>query len=160
MSDKRKQALVTYLAAIFCIAFVVVLISLVIQINRGNSANETTADKVLSLQTRVQDLQTENQNLNNTIKELQDTVLEIQEGTEYLEGVAYDATAKIEELEQTQQAYAYLVAAQNAYINADRETLIEATEELETLYNRLDPDALQAYYIIMEHMEEYYLGVE
>lgn len=165
MNERRRQALVTYLAALFGVAFVVVLISLIIQINNGNAINATAADKVLSLQGQVQELQTENKNLqakndvlSDDVKELQETLLEIQESTEYLENVAYEATAKLEIMEKAQQAYSCLVTMQEAYYNADRETLYAMNEQLTPIYQYLKEEDQMIYFLMLEHMEEVNIG--
>ena len=152
MSEKRKQALVAYLAALFGVAFIVVLISLIIQINQSGTANATSAEKVLALQTQVQQLQEENQELSDQAKQLQDTVLEIQEGTEFLESAAHEATANIEKLEQELQASSMLIRAQTALINNDSTALYESMVKLETLFPYLNSQDQQSYKMILDHI--------
>ena len=154
MSEKRKQALVTYLAALFGIAFVVVSISLIVQINKNGSANTTSGQRVEALQTQVQDLQAQNAELSAKADELQDTILEIQEGTEYLEGIAYEATYHITDLENQVLAYRWLVAAQTAIFNEDSVSLYEAADNLAKLYTYLNPNDQQSYEMVLEYMNQ------
>ena len=154
MSEKRKQALVTYLAALFGVAFVVVSISLIVQINKNGSANSTSGQRVEALQIQVQDLQTQNAELAAKTQELQDNLLEIQEGTEYLEGIAYEATSHITSLENQVQAYRWLVAAQTAIFNDDMVSLYDAAENLAKLYPYHNPHDQQSYELVLEHMNQ------
>lgn len=171
-SENRKQALVTYLAALFGVAFLIVLISLIIQVNHG-SAN-TSAEKVEAMQAQIKDLQSENASLlealagqsddataqqlqeyQDQIRSLQQTILSMSENSEYLESNANDASIAGKQLD----ALTWLAKAQNAYISQDADTLRSAMAQLEDgLYEYLDSESLNAYYLLLEYMEQPYIG--
>ena len=161
MSEKRKQALVAYLAGLFGVAFLIVSISLVIELRNGSDpANSNTAAKVTALQEQIQALTAENQQLQSTVDELSNTILEIQEGAEFLEGNAYNATSEIELLNKKVLAYYYLAEAQRAYMNEDKAALKDPTSKLTTLYQYLEERDQDSYFLILEHMEQVYFGVD
>lgn len=120
MSEKRKKALVIYLAGLFGVAFLIVSISLGIQINK-NTANATSAEKVIALQDEIQNLKADKKELEAGIDTLEDQLSEILEGFEHLEGKAYEATARIKGQERLIEIYGYLTTYQQAVIEGDEE---------------------------------------
>lgn len=143
MSERRKKALVIYLAALFGVAFIIVSFSLGIQLKK-NTLNATTAEKVVALQEEIQGLESEKRQLQQEKQELENQVGEILEGFEYLEGTAYAATNRISQLERVTELYEYVcwyyqarlaedVDAQSHYLDY----LEEAQEEAKTLDEKL-----------------------
>lgn len=122
MSEKRKTALVVYMAGLFGVAFLIVSISLGIQIKK-NTLNTTSAEKVVALQNEIQQLKGEKEELENTVDELQTSFEEFLEGYEYLEGKQYEATAQIKSQQRLLEIYGYLTAYQQAVINEDEDAL-------------------------------------
>ena len=55
-------------------------------------------------------------------------------------------------------AYETLVKAQNKFIDYDETLLEEAMKALESQLGHLSADAVNAYYMILEYMEQPYLG--
>lgn len=162
MSERRKQALVTYLALLFGIAFIVVSISLVAQIRKGKDPNGLTAAQ---LQHQVQELTEENQQLKTDYLQLQEqadalqTALNsAQSNSEYLESSTHEANANADQKAQQLKAYSLLVTAQHAYINQDADTLRSTAKELSSLYTLLDRDGQDAYFLLLEYMEQPYFG--
>lgn len=149
MSEKRKKALVVYLAALFGVAFIIVTISLVIQVNQGNSLYASAADKVEALQVQVQQLTADNKNLQQKNGDLEEVISDIQEGQEYLEGVAAEATLRIQELEMQMQVKDYMINLQKAYSDADEEALTQALEYLEPVADLLTEEELEIYQTIL-----------
>ena len=154
MSEKRKKALVAYLAALFGVAFLVVSVSLIIQINKQGTADTTAAERVVALQSQVQRLEEEKETLKTQITSLENDILEIQEGTEYLESIAYDATEYINYLEHQLQAYISLSAAQQAMADGDQAALDEALGLLAEYSAYLNPQAEAVYFNILEQNSE------
>ena len=150
MSEKRKKALVVYLAALFGIAFIIVSISLGIQIRQGNTVSTTAAERVEAMQNQMHNLNEENDLLKKQVKGLETTIDEIMEGMEFLEGNAYAATAKIEELTYRLEAYEYLVDVQQALQNGDREALLANLEKLEPLSEFLSEEDTEIYNTILQ----------
>lgn len=147
MSERRKKALVYYLAALFGVAFCIVCISLGIQMKK-NTLNATTADKVVALQEELHQLSADNQSLNAKNQELEAQLDEIIEGFEYLEGTAYEATNRINQLQRVNQLYALVTGYQQAQLSGNAQAqllylsqLAEAQTEAkaldETLYQTI-----------------------
>ena len=179
-SAKRRQALVTYLAALFGVAFLVVLISLIVQLNSGsNPVANTSAEKVEALQEQVKSLQEENASLlsalaeqsddataqqlqeyQDQVRQLQEIIIQMSEANEYLESNSHDVSSSEELLTQQLKALKLLSAAQMAYIKEDADAVREAMGTLqdEELYVYLEGDHLNAYYLIIEYMEQPYFG--
>lgn len=122
MSEKRKKALVIYLAGLFGVAFLIVSFSLSIQLKK-NTLNATTAEKVIALQEEIQQLKSEKKALEGNVEDLENQISEIIEGFEYLEGKAYESTARIKGQERLIEIYRYLTAYQQAAANEDEEAM-------------------------------------
>ena len=129
MSEKRKKALVVYMAALFGIAFLIVSISLSIQMKK-NTVNATSADKVIALQNELQQLKTENKELHGTLSQLETDLTNVLNGIEYLEGKAYESTARINGQERLLEINAMVIAYQQAVIDQDEEAKTKYLEEL------------------------------
>ena len=129
MSEKRKKALVVYMAALFGIAFLIVSISLSIQMKK-NTVNATSADKVIALQNELQQLKTENKELQSTLSQLETNLTDVLNGIEYLEGKAYESTARINGQERLLEINAMVIAYQQAVIDQDEEAKTKYLEEL------------------------------
>ena len=129
MSEKRKKALVVYMAALFGIAFLIVSISLSIQMKK-DTVNATSADKVIALQNELQQLKTENKELQGTLSQLETDLTEVLNGIEYLEGKAYESTARINGQERLLEINAMVIAYQQAVIDQDEEAKTKYLEEL------------------------------
>jgi acetylglutamate synthase len=129
MSEKRKKALVIYMAALFGIAFLIVSISLSIQMKK-NTVNATSAEKVIALQNELQQLKTENKELQSTLSQLETDLTDVLNGIEYLEGKAYESTARINGQERLLEINAMVIAYQQAVIDQDEEAKTKYLEEL------------------------------
>lgn len=143
MSERRKKALVIYLTTLFGVAFIIVSISLGVQLKK-NTLNATTAEKVVALQEEVQRLESENRQLREEKQELENQLSEILEGFEYLEETAYAATNRINQLERIQELYEYVTWYNQARLAEDADAqsqylkyLEEAQEEAKTLDEKL-----------------------
>ena len=179
ITEKRKKALVWYLAGLFGIAFVVVLLSLFLNGNGGQvpaGTDDSTAGNTSQMQElydRINELEEKNVQLQAENRDLQKKNLEQQEmmdglnlmidelsnSLEYVEGSQYmDADA--EAIARKVAAYDTLVKAQAAFIDYDEAALEAAVAELAENLDLLSQDAINAYYMLTEYMEQPYLGQE
>lgn len=181
ITEKRKKALVWYLVGLFGIAFVVVLLSLFL--NGSGSQNPGSTDspnttggnsaQVQELYDRINELEDKNAELQSENRELQKQVLDQQEmmdglnlmiddlssSLEYVEGSQY-INGDAEQIARKIQAYETLVKAQAAFIDYDEAELEAAMAELGENLDLLSQDAINAYYMVTEYMEQPYLGNE
>ena len=184
ITEKRKKALVWYLVGLFGIAFVVVLLSLFLNGNRNNTpGGEPSPEQIAQIQElndRINQLEEENaaltaeKNALNKEKEtLERDVLDLQvmmdslnlmidemsNSLEYVEGNQY-VDADAEQIARKMSAYETLVKAQAAFIDYDEAELEAAMAELAENLDLLSQDAINAYYMVIEYMEQPYLGQE
>ena len=178
VTEKRKKALVLYLAGLFGIAFLIVLGSLWARGNNNGPSPEDIA-RLQALETRVQAMESqvgslteerdaladENKELTAQVENyamqvynLEHAMVEMAGTNEYIEGEAAMFETEAQLLSKKMEAYSLLVKAQNALIDFDRDTLNEAMKALEDKYTFLDDNAMNAYYTIMEQKEQPYLG--
>lgn len=176
ITEKRKRALVWYLVGLFGIAFVMVLCSLFLKGQPAGNGETSTVDstQIQELYDRINELEEENTSLKAENEELTAQVMEQQEmmdglnlmideltnSLEYVEGNALYSDENAELLARTMTAYQTLVRAQNAFIDYDEEVLEQAMAELEDNLDVLSNEALNAYYMVIEYMEQPYLGQE
>ena len=152
MSERRKKALVIYLAALFGVAFIIVSISLGIQINK-NTLNATSAEKVIALQQELQTLKNEKKALEKEKANLEENLADILESLEFLEGIAYESTARIKGQERLLEINALVIDYQQAVINEDEEAVAAYLEELKTAIVDAQPLDTELYDFIKTIME-------
>lgn len=152
MNEKRKQALVMYLAALFGVAFLIVCVSLGIQVKK-NTVNATSAEKVIALQSELQVMRTEKLRLEQEVQEQEDSLSEYLESVEFLEGIAHEATAKIQEQELRLQASDAVIHLLQAQQSGEAEALAQALAEAEPLKEFMNETALECYDSILATME-------
>lgn len=185
ITDKRKKALVWYLVGLFDIAFVVVLVSLLMRgvTTPGGSTNPSgeSAVQIQELYDRINELEDENSTLlqenealtkeNEALADevenqqlmmdgLNTMIDELTESLEYVEGSALYTDENAEKLARTMAAYQTLVRAQNAFIDYDEAVLEEAMKDLEDDLDLLSQEAMNAYFMVIEYMEQPTLGQE
>ena len=179
ITERRKKALVWYLVGLFGIAFAVVLLSLFLRGNGGQTPSDpdTTSGEypaqMQELYDRINELEDKNASLQAQNRELQKQVLEQQEmmdglnlmidemsnSLEYVEGSQYvDADSEL--IARKINTYETLVKAQAAFIDYDEAELEKAMAELGENLDLLSQDAVNAYYMVIEYMEQPYLGQE
>lgn len=177
ITERRKKALVWYLVGLFGIAFVVVLISLFLRGNGGQNPNpDSTGEPSAQMQElydRINALEDENAALKEEKADLEQEILDQQEmmdglnlmidemsnSLEYVEGNQY-VDADSEQIARKMNAYELLVKAQAAFIDYDEAVLEETMNELGEHLDLLSQDAINAYYMVIEYMEQPYLGQE
>lgn len=110
--------------------------------------------------TDVEALQAENEQLQATVAELTANLEAVNSSIEYLEASAHDANAALDQVQNKMNAYSLLIAAQNAYIDFDREKVEKAMDNVEPYLQYLDGADLNAYYMILEYLEQPYNGTD
>jgi len=180
ITERRKKALVWYLVGLFGIAFLVVLLSLFLRGGDGQTpSTDSTGDNSAQVQQmqelydRINELEDKNAELQALNRDQQKKILEQQEmmdglnlmidelsnSLEYVEGSQYmDADAQA--IARKISAYETLVKAQAAFIDYDEAALEKAMGELGENLDLLSQEAINAYYMITEYMEQPYLGQE
>lgn len=174
VTEKRKKALVWYLAGLFGIAFVVVLLSMFFTPGGSQTPGDgKTTAQIQELYSRIQELEQENAGLQEQNQEFQEQILlqqetmdglnlmisEMSNSLEYVEGNQI-VNADDEMIARRMKAYETLVKAQAAFIDYDEAVLEAAVKELGENLDLLSPDAINAYYMVIEYMEQPYLGQE
>lgn len=160
LSEKRKQALLRYMTVLFSAAFVLVLISMILQMHSSEakiselSAMSTSAlSNAEALQAENRDLQEENQALRQQLADLQDELSEQQAQLEQMQQ-EQEQSEKAEnemvkslrtELERTQEAYEALLEAKSCDTREGNVTFSRAMQTLERLKDYLGALALQEY---------------
>ena len=163
LSEKRKAALLRYMAVLFCAAFILVLISLILQMHSSeakiselNAASTSALSNAEALQTENRTLQDEKIALEKKNEELQ---AQIDELTEQLEEAAQaeedSQTAENEvvknlrtELDRTKEAYEALLEAKGCDMREGNVTFSRAMQTLERLKDYLGPTALEEYHAL------------
>ena len=142
MSEKRKQALVVYLAALFGLAFIIVTVSLVVQVRKGNDPNLANA---VTLQAQVQELSTQNKQLSADYEKLREQIDAL---------TSQKKDDEIQALENKLNACSHLIAAQDALLNQDAKALKTHLEILEDLQKHLDKDQQKIYEALLDATKE------
>ena len=163
VSEKRKSAVVWYLVGLFGIAFILVLGSLWL---RGSSDPDlenrvqTMQEQLDTLAAENRELTTENENLAMQISTLEHNMLEMAGNAEYIEGQASMSDSEAKLLSRKMKAYSLLVQAQNAMLRHDQQTVLELMDQMleDDTYTYLDSEGLNAYYNVMEFMEQPSMG--
>lgn len=160
LSEKRKQALLRYMTVLFSAAFVLVLISLILQMHSSEakiselSAMSTSAlSNAEALQAENRSLQEENQTLSQQLSDLQDELAAQQAQLEQVQQEQQDAEkAENEmvkslrtELDRTKEAYEALLEAKNCDTREGNVTFSRAMQTLERLKDYLGALALEEY---------------
>lgn len=177
ITERRKKALVLYLVGLFGIAFLVVLMSLLLRGGEPGGNPTVPAEDPAQLQElydRINELEDElalekaaNEELTEDFREQQEMMEnlkilndELSASIEYVEGNSLYTDENSEKLAKTMRAYELLTRAQNAFIHYNEEVLNATMTELEDYMDLLSQEALNAYYMVIEYMEQPYLGQE
>lgn len=163
LSEKRKAALLRYMAVLFCAAFILVLISLILQMHSSeakiselNAASTSALSNAEALQTENRTLQDEKIALEKKNEELQAQIDELTEQLEEAAKAEEDSqTAENEvvknlrtELDRTKEAYEALLEAKGCDMREGNVTFSRAMQTLERLKDYLGPTALEEYHAL------------
>lgn len=146
MEEGRKNALLRYIAVLFAVAFLFVLLSLMMQmrdsratISELNAASASALKNAEKLQTDNEELRTENADLKDQLALLEEEKAELEEAVEEAKAAHGDAAleAQVKAAEQTQekirQAYEYLLEAMETVTPGGQEGNVAAGKVLDNL---------------------------
>ena len=158
LSDARKAALLRYMAILFAVAFVLVLLSLILQTHSSKSTiSELSAASTSALDNAVK-LQEEQQQLQDELDELQKKLDEETARNEQLLAASQDEEKdakqelrdKEQELEHTRMAYEALLTAMNCDTREGNVTFSRAMETVARYADCLSEEALAEYEKLQE----------
>ena len=164
LSDARKAALLRYMAILFAVAFLLVLLSLILQTHSSKStiselsAASTAMDNAVKLQEQNRQLQEENLSLESQVEQLQQSLDEekalndqLLEASKDEEQDEQEALKKSEqELAHTRLAYEALITAMRCDTHEGNVTFSRAMETLERYKEFLSENALAEYQKLLE----------
>ena len=163
LSEKRKAALLRYMTILFSAAFVLVLISLILQMHSSEAKISELNEVSTSALSNAEALQTENRTLQDEKialeKKNEELQAQIDELTEQLEEAAKaeedSQSAENEvvknlrtELDRTKEAYEALLEAKGCDMREGNVTFSRAMQTLERLKDYLGPTALEEYHAL------------
>ena len=157
LSDARKAALLRYMAILFAVAFVLVLLSLILQTHSSKSTI-SELDNAVKLQEQNRTLQEEKQQLQDELDELQKKLDEETALNEQLLAASQDEEKdakqelrdKEQELEHTRMAYEALLTAMNCDTREGNVTFSRAMETVARYVDCLSEEALAEYEKLQE----------
>ena len=160
LSDARKAALLRYMAILFAVAFLLVLLSLILQTHSSKStiselsaASTSALDNAVKLQEQNRTLQEEKQQLEDQLDEVQkkldeETALNdqlLQASQDEEEDSKQELRDKTQELEHTRLAYEALFTAMQCETHEGNVTFSRAMETVERYKECLSDGALAEY---------------
>ena len=151
MSEKRKKALIVYLAGLFLAAFVLVGISLLGQAQKGPIT--TSADRVMQLQAQIQELEATVQEMDLNMTNLENELVEMGESYDFILKNTQEAVSQMNYLEIRLTAYQYLTQLQQAYHLGDVVEVNRLLTELEPLSVHLEENDLAIYQEIIDYAQ-------
>ena len=151
ISDEKRTALLRYMAILFGVAFLLVLLTFLIQlrdskqtISELNKSNASALQNAGKLQDENQALTTAKLDLEDQVEELEAEVKDLTNTNAALEKTQKDLEKQLEETTQkvadTQTAYVLLAQAKTAAAEEDSETLSTVLEQLNPLVELLTAD--------------------
>ena len=160
LSDRKKTALLRYMAILFAVAFVLVLMSLVLQMHNSQATisqlHETNSNALTNaeqLQAQNRDLQQEKTDLQTQLDDLQKQLDDEKAQNETLQKANDEAAQKLTDAEQTsekelahtQEAYDALLTAVSCTTREGNVTFSKAMDTLKTLHIYLSDNARTVY---------------
>ena len=153
LSEKRKSALLRYMAVLFCAAFILVLISLILQthsskakISELNAASTSALSNAEALQNENRALQDEKIALEKENEELPQKLDETSQAEENTQAAENEMIKSLRtELDRTKEAYEALLEAKACETREGNVTFSRAMQTLERLKDYLGQTALEEY---------------
>jgi len=152
MSEKRKKALIVYLAGLFVAAFLFVGISLWSQSLKGPIT--TSADRVMQLQSQIQELEATIHEMELNMTNMENEMVEIGESYDFILKNTQNAASQINYLEIQLTAYQYLTQLQQAYHLNDQAEAARLIELLAPMSEHLEENDLIIYQTISDYAQE------
>ena len=100
LSDKKKRALLSYMSILFCAAFILVLLSFLIQLRDSNSTISQLSQASTNAMTNAQRLQEDNSTLIGEVDDLKKQVRSLEEERGALEDEAARLQEELDKLKQ------------------------------------------------------------
>lgn len=151
LSEARKTALLRYMAVLFAVAFLLVLLSLILQahsskatISELTQTSSSALSNVEQLQAQNRDLQDEKQALTQEKSELEAQVEDLQKQADEKEESAEKLKLELE-LAHTKEAYEALLVAKNCEMHEGNVTFSKAMDTLADLEQYLGTEARAEY---------------
>ena len=166
LSEKRKSALLRYMAVLFCAAFILVLISLILQthsskakISELNAASTSALSNAEALQNEnraLQDekiaLEKENEELQAKLDELTQKLDEASQAEENTQAAENEMIKSLRtELDRTKEAYEALLEAKACETREGNVTFSKAMSTVEKYKEYLSQEALAVYEALQEN---------
>ena len=160
LSEKRKSALLRYMAVLFCAAFILVLVSLILQMHSSeakiselNAASTSALSNAEALQNEnraLQDdkiaLEKENGELQAKLDELTQKLDEASQAEETTQAAENEMIKSLRtKLDRTKEAYEALLEAKSCDTREGNVTFSRAMQTLERLKDYLGQTALEEY---------------
>ena len=165
LSRKRRTALVTYLAILFAVAFLLVALDMIIENHKLQSSNQALEDSnkismasSASALEKAEKLQDENRSLQEKITGLetreQELTLQAEEAQALLEEMTKDNAALTQKQTDTVRANELLLQAMAASQGGLHEELVSAMRELEQLQDLLSETGKTTYQDLLKDLPE------
>ena len=153
LSEKRKSALLRYMAVLFCAAFILVLVSLILQMHSSeakiselNAASTSALSNAEALQNENRALQDDKIALEKENEELQAKLDEASQAEETTQAAENEMIKSLRtELDRTKEAYEALLEAKSCDTREGNVTFSRAMQTLERLKDYLGQTALEEY---------------
>ena len=151
MSEKKRTALLRYMTILFAVAFLLVLLSYLIQVfNSQNTISQLNATSASALQ-NAERLQTTNRELTEETQRLQDEITALNEEKQAQEKAALEEgraageeTGRASALADAQKAYDLLLKAATTGDEAERAKAVAALEDMRDVLSEAAQKQLDA----------------
>lgn len=149
LSDAKKNALLRYMTVLFAMAFLLVLVSLIMQKNSSQEQIGALNESNASALTRAEQLQTQNRDLQDAVtqlqQELEDAKTQLDEQSKTLDAMRDEYDALEREADTVESAYSALITALQCKTHEGNVTYSKAMDTVARNKQYLSDDALAAY---------------
>ena len=166
LSEKRKRALINYMAILFAVAFLLVALSLAIQYRDSQATISQLGANARTAMEKAETLQDENQHLTQELEsaqnaltqktqemaDVQNAMSDLENANEELRGSNAELSKEKMDALNTAAAYQYLARAQAAQAAEDFSTLRVAMDKLATLSKYLSAEDQVLYQNLLAQM--------
>lgn len=168
LSEKRKRALINYMAILFAVAFLLVALSLAIQYRDSQATISQLGANARSAMDKAETLQDENQKLSQDLSDAQNALAEstqelsdvqnamadLENANESLKGANSELIQEKTDALNTAAAYQYLARAQAALTSGDESALRSAVDQLKTLSKYLSAEDQPLYQSLLSKLNQ------
>ena len=168
LSEKRKRALINYMAILFAVAFLLVALSLAVQYRDSQNTISQLGANARTAMEKAENLQDENQKLSqdladaNTaldqktqeLTDVQNAMADLENANESLRGSNTELTQEKLDALNTAAAYQHLARALAAQASGDGDGLRAAMDQLKTLSKYLSAQDQALYQSLADGLSE------